>query len=146
MSSLPVCPITNGSSYCLSRNDSESLTTVQDEIVNYLEGECYALLVNNEVIFNSYKEQSVRDRIMGDVIRDALLTPSQVNRLILRKIEKMNVDSTIEIYMNPFHESWKVNIHYNSNEKTYTFRKAYTEAYDKKKKMDNHEDEEDDDE
>jgi hypothetical protein len=137
MSSLPNCPVKNGNSYCLSRNDPESLTTVPDEIVNYLGGECYALLVNNEVIFNSYDQMhSLRDNIIEDIIHDTLLRPSQINRLILKKIEKMNVDSTIEIYMNPLHDSWKVRIDYNSKEKTYTFTKAYTEGYVKKKEMD----------
>jgi hypothetical protein len=93
-------------------DDQSSYIEFQNMIKSFLEADCWAMTVNNEVIFNSYLDNSklIRSFIEETLIRDKILKDPHSNLLVYLYRQKINAQ--IRIYMF-YKNSWTINIDYN---------------------------------
>ncbi len=68
-------------------------------IEHVLSGDCWAVKVNDEILFNYFNEheKSYRDRIIDDVIRQELI--DDVHSSLLLQLFRKNKDADLIIYM-----------------------------------------------
>jgi hypothetical protein len=94
---------------------------IEKELKSWIGGDCWGLLVNDEVIFDSYnKKKPLLEDIKDELIRDKLL--KSTHTVLLRPIYRTHKDATIVFYM--FHtNTWKVEFSYNATTKLWTSKK-----------------------
>ena len=98
--------------------NEESYQKLEKVIKYFLEGDCWALTVDNEVVFNSYKDnmKTIRSQIEAEMVRDKILESPHGYLLVFLHRRKTN--AKIRIYM--FYEyTWTVNIDYVVSEDKY---------------------------
>jgi hypothetical protein len=133
MSSLPNCSIPMpeeevlkhffpaGTLRAFRTNNKEEYPKLMELATEYIGADCWALTVNDEIIFNSYetyqKEGTFNQDILNDIKHDAI--SDAPHRYLLCKINNSLVDIDVNIYMFGT-DSYKLNIHYSAAEKTYT--------------------------
>jgi len=67
------------------------------EIKDHLENDCWALTINNEVLFNGFAEQTFNEFMLDHMKRDALI--NNVHGALLVKINRENKPVIGRIYM-----------------------------------------------
>ena len=111
-------------------NDAEQYEEFQEEFLNYVTGDCHAITLNDEVLYNSYDDKSVREQLQEDMIRDKIMDrPHSLFVKLFRTDEKARVI----VYLfgqNP----WFVAIHYEpgSLKMEYYKSKKYMDTYETK--------------
>lgn len=132
MSSLPNCSIPMPEAEFLKHfpadmlrvfhtNNKEEYPKLMETVTDFIGGDCWALTVNDETIFNSYetyqKEGSFNENILSDIKHSAI--SEKPHHYLLCKVNNSLVDVDINIYMFG-DDSYRLNIHYSAAEKTYT--------------------------
>jgi hypothetical protein len=83
------------------KGDNENLTYINfcEFIEEVLSGDCWAVKVNDEILFNYFNEheKSYRDRILDDVIRQELI--DDIDSSLFLQLFRKNKDVDIVIYM-----------------------------------------------
>ena len=111
--------------YTVGGKDDTYLQLI-DEISEHIMADCFALKVNDEILFNINKEMSVRDSVLEKIIRNSIA--DSPHSYIINKLLRKQVDFTIEIYM--FHLSpWKLVIKYDNNMSTFYMHKQVSQQY-----------------
>ena len=109
--------------------DAVQYKEFQDEILNYVSGDCYAITLDDEILYNSYKEKSVREQLQDDMIRDKII--DDPHRLFVKLFRK-NVSARVIVYL--FGENpWFVAVYYKPGFLTMEYYKSekYMEKYEK---------------
>jgi len=111
-----------------TRDDYDALLLL---ISNCIRGDCYALKVNDEIVWNLYDPRlSIREYANEKIIRNHIgITIDNINDF-LERLRYNKVDSTIVIYMFKTN-SWTANIHYSAEHRIYTVEYFMTEGYSK---------------
>ena len=104
----------------LSQND-DTYYDLRERIQNLIGADCWAVVVNDELLFSSYNISSmtIREHMEYSMIRDLLYT--RVHWSIFDNFNRSNKVNTLDVYMfstesNP----WKVHVEYEPTEKKYT--------------------------
>ena len=96
------------------------------EITEHISADCFALKVNDEVIFNTNKEISLRDSVLEKIIRNSIA--DSPHSYIMSNLLRKQVDFTIEIYM--FHSfPWKLVITFDNNTSKFYMHKQVSQEY-----------------
>lgn len=112
MNTLPYCNILQfplkSFSYSQDRQDYSKLLEL---IRDYVSQDCWAFVINNEIIFNSYNAQSktFKHILEEKIIRDKIIENPQN---IIAEVNCRNINTRIEIYMFSLPESYKLVIIY----------------------------------
>jgi len=110
--------------------DSNDYSKFKGEFITYVSADCHAITLDNEIIYNGYKEKSIRETLQEDMIRNMIIeNPHSLFVNIFRK----NTDAHVIVYMfsdNP----WFVAIYYRSDLETLTIEyyksKKYMQRYE----------------
>jgi hypothetical protein len=128
MDQLPTCDILEE----LPKNFKVSFRSDTDEYIDLVKfiseivgSDCWAFVVNDEVIFNGYVEQTFVDKLTDTIYKDKII---ENPRSILMHINREDKDTTIEIYMFQNHP-YKYVINYSN--KIYSIKRYISEAFDK---------------
>ena len=128
MDQLPTCDILEE----LPKNFKVSFRSDTDEYIDLVKfiseivgSDCWAFVVNGEVIFNGYVEQTFVDKLTDTIYKDKII---ENPRSILMHINREDKDTTIEIYMFVNHP-YKYVINYSN--KIYSIKRYISEAFDK---------------
>jgi hypothetical protein len=111
-------------------NDSNDYSKFKEEFLEYVSADCHAITLNDEIIYNGYKEKSVKETLQEDMIRNMIIeNPHSLFVNIFRK----NKDAHVIVYMfgnNP----WFVAVYYKSDLDILTIEyyksKKYMERYE----------------
>lgn len=76
--------------------DREQYNEFKDDFISYISGDCYAITLNDEIIFNMYKEQLVRDDYLDEMIREKIIDTPDV---LFNKIFRKNESARVIVYM-----------------------------------------------
>ncbi len=99
-------------------DDDEEYEQLCSIIKNYLNGDCRALTINEEIIFNSYQPYtSYRNEILDDMIRFQIL--AQPHRHLFSLVHRTREKGVIRLYMmeEPYLEI--VEVHFDPERMTY---------------------------
>jgi hypothetical protein len=99
-------------------DDKSSYESLQNMIKSLINADCWAMTVNNEVIFDSFLDnsKSIRLFIEEDIIRDKIVEDPHGSLLVYLHRRKTN--ARIRIYM-LYTNSWTMNIDYVYSEKKF---------------------------
>ena len=99
--------------------NKEEYDVLCKEIEGLIGADCWAVVANNEVLFNSYNSQSVsiKNHIQNDIIRKELYT--DIHGAVLMHFNRSDKVNTLDIYMWET-DSWKVRVEYDPTSKKYT--------------------------
>jgi GTP-sensing pleiotropic transcriptional regulator CodY len=98
-----------------------------DVISDYIEADCFAVRLNNNILFNTNVENMApRDYIMEQMIRDKLI--ESPHSYLLCNMLRKNMDFTLEIFMFRF-APWKLVVKYDSNLKRFHVYKLVSQQY-----------------
>lgn len=116
-------------------SNTQSYQELQNMIKDYVGADCWAITVNDEIVFNSYLDNSkhIRRFIEEDVIRDKILEDPHGNLLVY--IHRRKANARIRIYMLNIY-SWTINIDYVFNEKKFLI--SYSQSEEFKRLITNH--------
>jgi hypothetical protein len=127
MNSLPECTIPLNTTLTFRVENHDEYDALCKEVTDYLEGDCCAIVVNNEVLFNTYiPEPCLRHRILDGCIRDSIR--KYPHQSLLAHLNRAQTNGQIYIYMNctyPF----KISMHYTAETNTYTVKKLYSAIF-----------------
>ena len=98
MEHLPSCP--HPTSLIGDTYDPESYKQFIKEISSYINGDCWAIVVNDEIIYNAYDtSRSFRQKIIDRaILRDCR---TDIHGALLCEINRLSKDATIDIFMYP---------------------------------------------
>jgi len=91
-------------------NNTEETSKLRFFIKMYVGSDCWAVTVNNKVVFESFSEKSVRDKILDDTVRDAIIDNPHAS--LLCDIIRQKKNATIRIYMFGSYGPYTLNIKY----------------------------------
>lgn len=124
MDTLPVCktraPIDMEEQFYRKNDDS------YDELINnikrYCEGDCWGIVVNDEVLYNKYAyDMSYRERLIQRGFLQQIAEDPH-NTLLLNFITS-NEDSVLNIYMNNSYNAYMIHIYYNPDHSLFCISK-----------------------
>jgi hypothetical protein len=72
------------------------MNEVGDILEEYVSADCWGLSVNDEVIFDSYQEQTIREKIQDNLIRTSIL---ELPHNLLMYVYRLHEDSEVMVYM-----------------------------------------------
>lgn len=130
MTDLPLCTIAHtlpediDSVY--ARDNNEEYQMLNQILKGYISADCRALIIDGEVIFNSYANRTIKERLIEDGMR-RMITENP-HRAILCHINRAERPAIIEIYMFGG-ESHKLVISYDPVNKTYSTRQFVSEQF-----------------
>ena len=88
-----------------------------ERIKEFIVGDCCAIVIDNEIIFNSYEPKSIKDKIQDNIIRHEIM---KYPYTLCSDMIKKNRNGKIIIYMyDDF--PWFVVINYDANNKVLKF-------------------------
>ena len=103
--------------FSTENNDYKELC---DLIIHHVEADCWAFVVNDEPLWNTYQNnRSYKARLLAEIMRNAVIKDPHS---ILCELHREIQNSQVEIFMfgdNP----WKLILDYNSQLQTYTITK-----------------------
>ena len=125
---LPVCDIPRKleeDQTVFSSNDKTDYNDLCNLIISYVGADCWAVAVNDEILFNLYEQKPYKDELIENYIREKLYTkPSTLLFNIMRKRQ----DAVIHIYMFSS-SSYRVQIEWKEAEKVFEMKKFVSESY-----------------
>lgn len=100
----------------------------EDEFIDYVGGDCHAIVVNDEIIINSYKQKSYRERLIDDSIRNNIIDNPHS---LFVKLFRENKKARVILYMFG-HFPWFLVIHYRPDFLTMEYYNStkYIEKYE----------------
>lgn len=98
----------------------ERLTELERVTAELIEADCHVVVMDGEVLFNTYRPMGYRDRISEFVIREQLI--QDTHRHLFVPLLRQNRDFEIEIFMFQVN-SWKIVIRYNHETMMFTLFK-----------------------
>lgn len=128
MDQLPTCDILEElpkDFKVLFKSDTDEYKDLVKFISEIVAADCWAFVVNNEVIFNGYMDQTFVDKLTDTIYKDKII---ENPRSILIHINSENKDTNIEIYLMHTYP-YKYVINYSN--KLYSIKKYISEAFDK---------------
>jgi hypothetical protein len=137
MNTLPKCDIVAFPLKPFSRNVDGEYTELLKLIQEYVGADCWAFVVNNEILFNSYNNdtKSFKEIINEKIIRDKIIENAHS---ILVEINRREVNMKIEIYMFGAPTSYKLVILYVADSRQYIVHRMNSQAFIDKFGEDNH--------
>ena len=128
MSFLPVCNIAVHQpikTYYTGTDDYQQLCRV---IENYVGADCWAIRVDDEVIYNAYEtNKTYKEMLNENGYRIQII--KNPHRSILVHIHRRAVNAKVEIYMFPKHLSYKIMFLYEANQKKWTQQQYNSPEY-----------------
>jgi len=109
-------------------NVNESYEDLLAEMKEYIMADCFAVKVNDNVIFNTNMELTIRERILEQMIRNTII--ESPHQYIICNLLRNKIDFIIEIYMFSMYP-WKLVIKYNNNSTFYVYKKVSQQYMDK---------------
>jgi hypothetical protein len=98
------------------------LNELHTVVKEYVNADCHAVVLDGEVLFNSYRECSYRDRILDYTVRDHI--SKSPHRHLFAPLLRQNRNFTIEIYMFGYANGpWKIVIDYDKTSKRFHLSK-----------------------
>ena len=99
-------------------NDDASYESLRSILKEYLEGDCWALQVDSEYIFNSYldNQRTLRENILEQILRSKIIEDPHSHLLVY--LHRMGHDAEIRIHMF-IDNSLIITIQYNAELKLY---------------------------
>jgi ABC-type microcin C transport system permease subunit YejE len=127
MNSLPNCDVLKSFSRTFSA-DGEQFWTLLELIQLYVSTDCWAFIVNDEIILNSYNTSSKTfTQIVNEkMIRDKIVEDSYI---ILGEINRRQVNTKIEIYMFGPERAYKIMINYIVDSDKYVVHRLNSQGY-----------------
>ena len=108
-------------------NDRQQYNEFRDEISLYFSGDCWAITINDEILYNAYEEKSVKAQIQDEIVRGKIIENPLI---LLRKAGR------VIIYL--FGDTpWFVAIHYENDIATVEYYKS-TSYMIKEESLPNH--------
>src|SRR6185437_2505466 len=102
---------------CFYVGETKLVFTVGDEIdavlSDYLSADCWALVVNDEVIYNAYVDKTVKENVMEDVMRSHII--KNPHATMLCSLYRQSRDFVVRLFMFGT-ESWEVRLSYSVND------------------------------
>jgi len=97
-------------------NDLKDYEELQKLIVSYVDGDCWALVLNDEILFNSYEqEKSIKETLTDKMLRDMIV--KDPHRLCVQ-MHRLDHCSELVIYM--YGEApFTINIHFCNTARVY---------------------------
>jgi hypothetical protein len=128
MNTLPVCNIAEHPAKQFMISTSEEYESFLNEIESYIDGNCFAFKVDDELIFNAYDNNRTFKEILTDRSHLSEIR-NDIHTGILVYIHKRDVNAKIEIYMNKFSDAYKIMVLYEANQRKYTVQRYNTAEY-----------------
>lgn len=92
--------------------DDVSLNDLETVVKEYIEADCYAVVLDGEILYNNYNNDlSHREKILEYCIREQLI--DNTHRHIFVPMLRKGSDFMIEIYMFDYPNAWKIVIEFN---------------------------------
>jgi hypothetical protein len=113
MSILPCCNVLQFPFKSFSTCPDGKYLELIELIRDYVRQDCWAFVINNEILFNSYNAHSKTFKAILEekIIRDTIIDNPQN---ILAEVNCRNINTKIEIYMFQLPESYKLVIIYDA--------------------------------
>ncbi len=129
MNILPVCNIADRPATTYELENNDDYNDLIKQIENYVGADCWAVKVDDEIIFNSYNDATkiYKELITEDCIRGKIIESPHSS--ILVHINRRGVNAKFEIYMFPRPESYKIMILFEANQKKYTVQQFNSPEY-----------------
>jgi hypothetical protein len=98
--------------------DKQSYKDLENLIKDFIGSDCWAVTIDDDVIFNSYpsNKKKIRDSIMEEMIRDKMIENPHENFLVY--IHRRRQNAKVRIYMFCGHP-WTMNIDYKAEHKLF---------------------------
>ena len=98
----------------------EDVCELEDLITAHLDGDCHAVVLDGEVLFNSYRPMTHRERINDYIIHEQLV--KHARRHLIVPMLRRHVNFAIEIFM--FRENpWKIVIDFDEHTQLFHVQK-----------------------
>jgi hypothetical protein len=101
MEHFPSCPHPSSLiGYTYDASDPKSYKQLIKVISHYINGDCWGIVVNNEILYNAYDtSRSFRDKIIDQtILRDCR---TDIHQALLCEVSRLPKDATIDIFMYP---------------------------------------------
>ncbi len=132
MASLPICNIPKtpeAPKTSFRRRSEKDYAALSKLIKEYVGADCWAFVVNGEIIFNSYIEKKTyKDKLVERGLRNQII--DNPHATILVEINRKDENVSIEIYMFGTHP-FMLQITYDAEEQTYYTEEFASDAHNK---------------
>jgi len=125
-------PMNNPSSAsqkCYSVDDSIQYRELQEIISEHVEGDCHAVTINGEILYNSYEPKSPRNKILDTLVRNQI--SENVHTSLFVELFRKNKHGKIVLYMFGTEATWFLIAYYNPITNLITLEYSKTAGYDK---------------
>lgn len=131
MNSLPKIDYTamDTPSKCYSLNDDLQYKELKENISEHIEGDCWAVTVNDEILYNSYEPKSPRDKILDSLVRNEIT--ENIHGSLFVELIRSKQDGKIVLYMFGINATWFMVIYYSAVRELFTVEYYKTPRYDK---------------
>lgn len=128
MNTLPSCAILQHPLKDFSLGPDGDYSKLLKLIQDYVGADCWAFVVNDEILFNAYNDESktFKQIIEEKIIRDKIIENAHS---VLVEVNRRNVNTVIEIYMFPTPHSYKLMIRYVADVQKYIVHRLNSQAY-----------------
>lgn len=127
MNTLPSCSLLQFpiKGFSLIRGDYHNLLTLIQE---YVGADCWAFTINDEIIFNSYNNETktFKQILEENIIRDKIIENAHS---ILCEVNSRNVDARIDIYMFPKPHSYRLMIRFIAEKQQYIVHRLNSQEF-----------------
>ena len=114
---------------CYSLDDTIQYQELQEIISEHIEGDCHAVTVNDEILYNSYEPKSKRAQILDSLVRNEII--ENVHTSLFVELIRNNQDGKVVLYMFGTNATWFMVIYYSDIRKLFTVEYYKTIGYDK---------------
>ena len=108
--------------YSLDKNYKEFI----DFFKSYVSADCWSIVANDEVLFNSYQNKSLKEKINDHIVRDSII--NNPHSTIFCNLFRMNKDFNVIIYMFGL-DSFSIHINYSYSLKVFHISKFVSKDY-----------------
>lgn len=128
MNTLPSCAVLQHPLKDFSLGPNGNYPKLLELIQDYVGADCWAFVVNNEILFNNYNDESktFKQIIEEKIIRDKII---ENPHSVLVEVNRRNVNTVIEIYMFPKPHSYKLMIRYVADVEKYIALRLNSQEY-----------------
>jgi len=105
--------------------DKKQYHAFKDEFISYVGADCHAIVVDDEILYNSYIEKSIRERLQDDLIRDKIITNPHA---LFVNLFRNGKNAKVIVYMFGNYP-WFVAIYYNAERKLIDVEYYKSNAY-----------------
>jgi hypothetical protein len=112
-----------------SLNDNLQYKELQENISEHIEGDCWAVTVNGEILYNSYEPKSYRNKILDSLVRNEIT--ENIHGSLFVELIRNNKDGKVVLYMFGIQATWFMVIYYSAVKELFTVEYYKTPRYDK---------------